>query len=83
MLRQTRARIDRRDGLAGDVGEGIEFQPGAILLDHRNRGTHAALEPLAAVDPCREGHERTRQWLHLADAAAGVWVGEPEISGAA
>src|SRR5260370_36657770 len=80
MRRQIGALVDGLDLFAGDTGERIEFEPGAILLDDRDRRSEAALKSLASVDPAIERLQRTRQRFHLADTAAGVWISEPEIA---
>src|SRR3954453_5108597 len=54
MRRQFCRLVDRLDFLAGDVGEGIEFQPRTLLLDDGNAGTDATLKTLASVDPGRK-----------------------------
>src|SRR5436190_9393776 len=48
MRRQLCIPVDRLDLFARDVGERIEFQPGAVLLHHGNIGAQAALKALAA-----------------------------------
>src|SRR5215813_9426618 len=80
MLRQFGARINRLDVLARDIGEGIELEPRTVFLDDRDCGARATLEALAAADPGREGLECPRQRFDLANAAAGVGIGEPEIA---
>ena len=80
MTRQFGADENRLEFLARDIGEGIELQPRAVVLDHRNVGARIALEALAAVEPGRERLQRTRQRLDLADTAAGVGIGEPEVA---
>src|ERR1700722_6345870 len=80
MLRQIGAGIDRRDLFARDVCERIEFQSGAIVLDHGDRGARAALKALAAVDPGAEWLQRLRQRLYLAQPAAGIGIGKPQLA---
>src|SRR6266478_4116019 len=80
MRRQLGRLIDRLDLLARKVGERIEFQPHTVLLDNRDHGAGAALKSLAPVYPGPEWLQRARQRLHLADAAAGVRIGKPEIA---
>ncbi len=80
MTRQFGADENGFEFLARDIGEGVELQPRAIILDHRNVGARIALKALAAVEPRTERLQRTRQRLDLADAAAGVWIGEPEVA---
>src|SRR4051794_31306626 len=59
MRRQFCRLVDRLDFFAGDLGEGIEFQPRTVLLDDGNVGTDATLKTLASVDP-------GRKWLQCA-----------------
>src|SRR3954449_4949457 len=51
MRRQLCIPVDRLDVFARDIGERVEFQPGAVLLDHGNIGAQAALKALAPIDP--------------------------------
>src|SRR3954447_20042544 len=46
MRRQLCLAVDRLDLFTRDVGERIEFQPGAVLLHHGNIGAQAALKAL-------------------------------------
>src|SRR6185295_7125602 len=78
--RQLGELVDRLDLFARNVGERIEFQLVAVVLDNRNLGARAALKPLASVDPRRERLERARQRFHLADTAAGVGIGKPQFA---
>src|SRR5690242_19217707 len=72
MRRQIGALEDLLDLFARDIGEGIELQPRAVVLDNSDVGAQAALETLAAVDPRVERLQRAPQRLDFADAAAGV-----------
>src|SRR5215212_2708303 len=72
--------VDRLDVFARDVGERIEFQPGAVLLHHGNIRAQAALKALAAIDPGFKRRQRARQRLDLADPATGIWIGEPQFA---
>src|ERR1700761_6156813 len=60
MRRQAGAFEDQLDRLARNVGKRIELEPRRIRLNDGNAGAQAALEPLAAVDPCRERRQGTR-----------------------
>src|ERR1700751_5103407 len=55
MRRQPGGGKDLLDVLSRDIGEGIEFQPRAVLFDDRNLRAQAALKALAPVDPGIEG----------------------------
>ena len=50
-----------------------------VILDDGNDRARAALESLAAVDPCRERRQRTLERLDLADTTAGIRIGEPQF----
>src|SRR6202790_3444558 len=80
MRRQLCKSVDRLDLFARDVGEWIEFQPGAVLLDDSYRGAEATLKPLAPVDPAAKRRQGARQRLHFADAAGSVGIGEPQFA---
>src|SRR5262249_25040734 len=80
MRRQTGGLEDGLDPFARDIGEGIELQPSAVLLDHGDVGAQSALETLATVDPGIEGLQRALERLHFTDAAAGVGIVEPELA---
>src|SRR5438445_4508655 len=80
MRRQFGELVDRLDLFARHVGERIEFQLRAVVLDDGNLGARAALKTLASVDPGRERLERPRQRFHLADTAAGIGIGEPQFA---
>src|SRR3954447_1935663 len=51
MRRQVCELVDRIDLFARDVCKRIEFQPGTVLLDHRNVGAESALKALPTIDP--------------------------------
>src|SRR5260370_2837252 len=70
MRRQFCKCVDRFDRFARDVCEWIEFQPDAVLFDHRNIGAQATLKTLASVNPGAERRQSPRQWLTLPPAAA-------------
>src|SRR3954465_16014938 len=72
MTRQFGAGENRLEFLPRDIGERIELQPGAVVLNPRDAGARVALEALAAVQPCVERFQRPRQRLDLADTAASV-----------
>src|SRR3954464_2954007 len=74
MTRQFGAGENRLEFLARNIGERIELQSRAVVLDHRNVSAGTALEALAAIEPCVERFQRTRQRLDLANAAAGVGI---------
>src|SRR4051812_49545198 len=80
MRRQIGLSKDRGDLFARDVGERIELQPRAILLNDRDGGARSALETLAAVEPGRERLKRAFQRLDLTNAAAGIGIGEPQFT---
>src|SRR5215218_10819358 len=80
MTRQFGTGEDRFEFLARNIGEGIELQPCTVVLDYWNAGARAALEALAAVEPRIERLQRPRQRLDLANTAAGVGIGEPEVA---
>src|ERR1700722_5796126 len=80
MRRQFCLRIDRLDFLARNVGEWVEFQPHAVILDYRDGGAQATLETLASIDPGAERRQRPLQRLHLADETAGIGIGEPQFA---
>src|SRR5436305_46313 len=66
MRRQLCIVVDSFDLFTRDVGERIEFQPCAVLLDDRNIGAQAALKALATIDPGLKRRQRARQRLDLA-----------------
>src|SRR5260221_1151794 len=80
MRRQFCERVDRLDLFARDVCEWIEFQPDAVILDDRNRGTQAALKAFAPVDPGPERRQCPLERLHLPDPAAGIAIGDPQFA---
>src|SRR6516162_6719937 len=80
MRRQVRIAIDRLDLLARHIGEGIELQPRTVVLEDRNRAADATLKALASVDPGVKRLQRAGQRLDLADAAACIGIGKPEIA---
>ena len=65
-------------GLA-PVGQGIELHLAVGLFHHRQGQAVAAVEALAAGDPAVEALQGGVQRDHLADVAAGVGVGLPEV----
>ena len=54
MRRQFGELVDRLDLFTRHVGERIEFQFRAVVLDDGDLGARAALKTLASVDPGRE-----------------------------
>src|SRR5579863_7262961 len=80
MRRQSGIGIDRRDLLARNARERIEFQPRPVVLDHRDVGAEAALKTLAAVDPAVEWRQCARQRLDLADPTTGIGIGKPQFA---
>ena len=80
MRRQLCIAVDRLDLFARNLGERIEFQPDAILLDDGNVGAQAALEALAAIDPGFKRRQRARQRFDLTDPTASIGIGEPQFA---
>src|SRR6202142_1252748 len=80
MGRQSCLRVDRLDFLARGIGERVELQPAAVILDHRDSDAQLTLKALASIDPCAERRQGPLQGLDFPDSAAGVGIREPQFT---
>src|SRR5262245_36249161 len=77
---QLHGGIQRLQFVLGDIGKRIELQSRAIGFDDRNGCTVAALKTFASIYPRIKRLEGPRQWLNLANKAALIRIGEPQIA---